>query len=182
VARGRLTQQAAEARPGAMLAVGCALDDAVELARRFGLDVANDNSPGQVVLSGDADAIAAARDAAKASGLRAHRLRVSGAFHSHFMRSAATGFRNALEDVEIRAPRRPVLSCLTAREFDDVRAQLADALTQPVQWRQVVLALHSRGVGRFVEAGPGKVLTGLVRRTLGEADAFSVRELERTGV
>ena len=74
-----------------------------------------------------------------------------------------------------------VLSSITTAPFDDVRARLADALTLPVRWRETLLALHAQGVGRFVETGPGKVLTGLVKRTVPDAEALAPEQLERVG-
>lgn len=163
-ARGRLMQRASEAGPaGAMLALGANPDVARELAARFGVTHANDNSPDQAVLSGPAEAIARVRAEAKARGLRAIHLPIKGAFHSPGMAAAVPAFRAVLDGVQVRPPRRPVLSSVTAREFDDMPSELARSLTEGVRWREVVLALHARGVRRFVEAGPGRVLTGLVR-------------------
>jgi acyl transferase domain-containing protein len=177
--RGRLMQRAAEERPGgAMLAVGAGPDVAREIAGSFGLTVANDNSPEQVVLSGDGDSIDRARAEAKGRGLRASRLPIQGAFHSPLMEPVVSEFRAALDAVEFRPPRRPVLSCVTAAEFDDVRSRLAESLTHGVRWREVLLALHERGVRRFVESGPGDVLAKLVPRTLPGADAHALAELE----
>lgn len=170
--RGRLMH---EAEGGGMMAVGVGIEVAAELAERFDLTLANDNSPEQVVLSGDAHAIDAALDSAKADGLRATRLRVSGAFHTPGMARAAEGLAEELRRTPLEEPRVPVLSGVTAAPFDDIRALLVAGLTSPVRWREIVLALHDRGVTRFIEAGPGRVLTGLVRKTLDhpQAEALS---------
>jgi len=180
--RGRLMRRAAESGPaGAMLAVAGGLPVAAGVAEEFGLTVANDNSPDQVVLSGSEDAIVSARSAVKARGQRAFRLPISGAFHSPAMAEAVPEFRAALDAVELRPPRAPVFSCVTAAPFDDVRARLAESLTRGVRWREVLLALRARGVTRFFELGPGQVLTGLVKATLDGADARSAQELESVG-
>jgi malonyl CoA-acyl carrier protein transacylase len=94
------------------------------------------------------------------------------------MAEAVPEFRAALARIDVRAPRVPVFSSVTARPFDDIRAELAQALVRPVRWRETLFALRDRGVERFVEVGPGKVLKGLVRRTLPEVEATVLSERE----
>jgi len=172
--RGKLMQESGErAGDGGMLALlgAGAADHAVELAEAHGLSVANDNSPQQVVLSGDRGSFDAASAAAKELGLRPMDLPVTGAFHSPMMAEAVAPFTDALERVEVSAPDgTTVFSAVTAAPFEDVRAQLAQALTMPVRWRETLLAMHDRGADRFVEVGPGRVLTGLVKRTLKDVE------------
>jgi [acyl-carrier-protein] S-malonyltransferase len=137
------------------------------LGERLRLIVANDNAPGQIVLSGPADAVAEAEDLAREeAGARARRLDVSGAFHSPLMEPAAERLRAALEATPVHELRIPVYSNGTARPFVDVRAELAENLLRGVRWRETLLALRTAGIERFVELGPGSVLTGLVKRTL----------------
>jgi [acyl-carrier-protein] S-malonyltransferase len=167
--RGRLMHEAGQAAgDGGMLVVGGpdAAERAPEVAQAHDLVVANDNSPQQVVLSGARSQLPAAVQTAKDMGLRAKVLEVTGAFHSPMMAAAVPEFAAALDATEFAAPRVPVISAVTAREFEDPRQELADALTSPVRWRETMLALHERGAGRFVEVGPGRVLTGLAKRTL----------------
>ena len=114
--------------------------------------------------------LAVAAENAKQVGLRAMELPVSGAFHSPMMAAAVPEFEAALARVEVSPPRTPVLSAVTAEPFDDVRARLAQALTRPVRWRETMLALHDLGADRFVEVGPGRVLTGLAKRTLQDVE------------
>lgn len=175
--RGRLMQESGErAGDGGMLALmgNGAADHAAELAEAHGLAVANDNSPQQVVLSGDRGAFAAAEQAAKDLGLRPVELPVTGAFHSPMMAEAVPEFTAALERAEVRpADRVTVLSAVTAAPFEDVRAQLAQALTNPVRWRETLLAMRRLGADRFVEVGPGRVLTGLAKRTLRDVELAS---------
>jgi malonyl CoA-acyl carrier protein transacylase len=172
--RGKLMQESGErAGDGGMLALmgAGAADHAPELADAHGLSVANDNSPQQVVLSGDRRAFPEAIAAAKELGLRPMELPVTGAFHSPMMAEAVPSFATALERVEVSPPQGvTVLSAVTAAPFEDVRAQLAQALTMPVRWREVLLAMRERGAERFVEVGPGRVLTGLVKRTLKDVE------------
>lgn len=167
--RGRLMHDAGE---GGMLAVlgADAAERAPALAAAHGLSLANDNSPQQVVLSGEREALPRAAAAAKELGLRAMELPVTGAFHSPMMAAAVPEFSSALERVELREPKVPVFSAVSTEPFDDVRRRLAEALTMPVRWRETMLALHERGVERFIEVGPGRVLTGLVKRTLRDVE------------
>ncbi|HEU4700910.1 MAG TPA: ACP S-malonyltransferase [Conexibacter sp.] len=180
VTRGRLMQRVAETGPeGAMLAVGMGIGPARALAAALGLTVANDNSPEQVVLSGWVGAIEHARTEVKRRGMRAFRLRIEGAFHAPELAAVQPEFRAALDAVTLHEPQRPVLSCVTACEFDDVRRRLAESLTSGVRWREVLLALRARGVERFVEVGPGQALTKLVRATLVGVDACAATLAER---
>jgi malonyl CoA-acyl carrier protein transacylase len=174
VVRGRLMEQAASLSPGGMMAVLGQEADPVAIAAGFGLTVANDNAPGQVVLSGPADALTEARRELRAAGLKAIRLPVAGAFHSPAMAEAAEKFREALSDVSFAEPRVPVFSSTAAQPFSDARDGLAAALTQPVRWRQTLKRMHQSGANEFVEVGPGDVLTGLVRRSLDDVEARSL--------
>ena len=175
--RGRLMQRAGEtAGDGGMIALlgPQAAERAGEVAEAHGLALANDNSPQQVVLSGLRSALPAAEASAREIGLRAMILPVTGAFHSPLMAPALAPFKEALARVEVRPASVTVISAVTAQPFDDVRARLAEALTGPVRWREVLLHLHGCGVRRFVEVGPGRVLTGLAKRTLKEVELASV--------
>jgi [acyl-carrier-protein] S-malonyltransferase len=137
------------------------------LARRLGLTVANDNAPGQLVLSGADEAVDAAVELAREeTGARARRLDVTGAFHSPLMEPAAARLRAALAATPVAAPTIPVYCNGSAAPFVDVRRELAENLLRPVRWRETLLAMRAAGVERFVELGPGAVLTGLVKRTL----------------
>ena len=167
--RGRLMAEAGEGGMLALLGRGAA-DYAPALADAHGLSVANDNSPQQVVLSGAQDLLPGALVAATELGLRAVELPVTGAFHSPMMAPAVPEFAAALELVDVAPAGVPVISAVTAAPFGDVRSELVQALTAPVRWREVLLALHERGVDRFVEVGPGRVLTGLAKRTLRDVE------------
>jgi [acyl-carrier-protein] S-malonyltransferase len=171
--RGKLMYESGlEAGDGSMVAVigAGAADHAQEIADASALTVANDNSPMQIVLSGAKASIPAGIDAAKALGLRAMELDVTGAFHSPMMAAAVPEFERALAQVAFREPVTTVISAVTAKPFADPRRELADALTQPVRWREVILAMHERGARRFVDVGPGRVLTGLAKRTLKDVE------------
>lgn len=173
-ARGRLMEEAGE--PGeTMLALRADPELAAEIADAAGVVVANDNAPGQQVLAGSREGLSRASGLAAARGSRSMLLPVAGAFHSPSMKAAAASFRGVLSDLPPAAPRLPVVSSASARPFgDDIAAELVAALTSPVRWRELSVGLAERGVRRFVEVGPGRVLTGLVRRAVPGADASAL--------
>lgn len=165
VERGRLMADADDS--GSMLAlIGGSVEDAHAVAAAAGITVANDNAPGQVVLSGPRDALARAEEAARERGRRTLPVDVAGAFHSPSMEPAVAPFRAALDATPVSEPVFPVFSGATARPFTDIRAELAAALIRPVRWRETVLALRAAGAERFVEPGPGKVLARMGKRIL----------------
>jgi [acyl-carrier-protein] S-malonyltransferase len=171
--RGRLMEQSGrQSGDGGMIAVlgKGASDRAAEIADAHGLTVANDNSPLQVVISGATSQLPAALEHAKELGFRAMELDVTGAFHSPMMAAAVPEFEQALARTTFATPRVTVVSAVTAQPFTDPRRELADALTMPVRWRETMLTLHDRGAERFVDVGPGRVLTGLAKRTLTDVE------------
>jgi malonyl CoA-acyl carrier protein transacylase len=165
VLRGKLMAEADKV--GSMLAlIGASAEETQAIADAAGVTVANDNAPGQVILSGPRDDLATAEEAAREYGRRVLALDVAGAFHSPSMEPAVEPFREALDATELHEPAFPVFSSATAEPFTDVRAELTDVLTRPVRWRETVLAMHEAGGRRFVEVGPGKVLSRLGKRIL----------------
>jgi [acyl-carrier-protein] S-malonyltransferase len=166
-ARARAMAEAAEREDGGMVAMlKGEREDVYELAADLGLSMANDNAPGQIVLSGRSGAIAQAVERAGEIGCRAKQLDVGGAFHSPLMAPAADALKEALDATTIREPEFPVLSNGSARPFTDIRSELAENLLKPVRWREILIELQSMGATDFVECGPGSVLRGLVKRTL----------------
>jgi malonyl CoA-acyl carrier protein transacylase len=180
VARGRIMEDAADrGGSGGMLAVGSDREGAAGLAAEHGLTLANENSPQQFVLSGPLRSIEAAGAAAKGAGIRAKKLAVAGAFHTEDMASGVEPFRSALGEIDFRPPTAPVISSTTAEPFgDDVREVLAASLTRPIRWTAVLARLDELGVTRFLDVGPGKVLAGLVRRTLDGAETETLASRE----
>jgi [acyl-carrier-protein] S-malonyltransferase len=179
-ARGRLMQEAAEETgDGGMLAVRARERAPVEeVAAETGLSVANDNAPDQLVLSGSLAALDDAERLLRDRKVRAKRLPVAGAFHSPLMEPAVEPFRRLVDQVDVREPSVPVMSCVSAAPFTDVREQLVQAITHPVRWTDVMSALRDRGATRFVETGPGRVLTGLVRKSLDGVEAEAPLAME----
>jgi len=172
IVRGRLMEDAGRANPGGMVASLGGEDGTVRaIAAELELTVANDNAPGQLVLSGALDAVSEARKRLRAAGGKAIRLPVAGAFHSPLMAEASEGFAAALAATEFGPPQVPVYSCTAAAPFEDLRAGLAAALTRPVLWQDTLKRMRADGAETFLETGPGDVLTGLVRRTLEGVEA-----------
>jgi [acyl-carrier-protein] S-malonyltransferase len=176
-ARGRLMGEAAG---GGMLAVRVRGDRAPidEVVAETGLAIANDNAPDQLVLSGAFGALDRAEELLRDRKVRAKRLPVGGAFHSPLMEPAVEPFRELVERIDFREPRVPVLSCVTAAPFADPRDQLVRALTSPVRWTEVMSALRELGATHFVETGPGRVLTNLVRKSLDDVEAEAPLAME----
>ena len=166
-ARAQAMADAAALQAGGMVALlGGERDDVLELAADLELSLANDNAPGQIVLSGRMRGIDAAVRRADEIGCRARKLAVAGAFHSPLMAPAADALTEALDATPIREPVFPVLSNGSTRPFEDIRAELAENLLKPVRWREILLELQAMGATDYTECGPGSVLRGLVKRTL----------------
>lgn len=186
-ARAQAMQEAAERTPGAMAAVLGLDAEAVEAACREASSagivvVANLNCPGQVVISGESEAVAKAGELCKARGAkRVIPLRVSGAFHSPLMQDAAERFREALQAVTFHPPKIPVVANRTADvlpEDTDFVALMTEQLLNPVRWEESVRRMWEMGARLFVELGPGEVLSGLVRRTVADAQTLGVHTAE----
>jgi [acyl-carrier-protein] S-malonyltransferase len=166
-ARAQAMADAAARQPGGMVAMlGGERDDVYELAADLELSLANDNAPGQIVLSGHMRAVDAAVRRSADIGCRARKLDVAGAFHSPLMAPAADALRAALDATPIQEPVFPVLSNGSTRPFEDIRTELAENLLKPVRWREILLELQAMGATDYTECGPGSVLRGLVKRTL----------------
>jgi [acyl-carrier-protein] S-malonyltransferase len=179
--RGEAMQEAADDQPGTMAAILGLDDDTADQACRraqTSVWVANYNAPGQVVIAGSVEGIAAATTEAKALGAKkVMPLPVGGAFHTDFMASARNRLRKAIGDCTFNAPEVPVVANVDARPYThatDWPSLLSEQLTSPVRWRQSLLQLESLGATTFVEIGPGNVLTGLARRTVPSDLALSV--------
>ena len=182
--RGRAMQQAVPVGEGAMAALlGLDLDAAAEVAAMAGqgevCEIANDNAPGQVVISGTAAAVERAIELAKAKGARrALTLPVSAPFHCSLMAPAAEAMEDALAAVNIRPPAVPLVANVTAAPLGDpadIRRRLVEQVTARVRWRESVLWMTAQGgVAGLVELGEGKVLTGLARRIAPDTPAMAV--------
>lgn len=186
--RGKLMQEAGDRVPGGMAAV-IGLDEmSLEaVCEETGAQIANINSPGQIVLSGTKEAVVRATDLARAMGARhGMPLKVSGAFHSSLMQPAAEGMAQAISQLNFRDPNVPIVINSTAQPVttaEAVKEELLRQLCCAVQWQRSVEFMVDAGVSTFIEIGPGQVLSGLIKRiddevqTLSVGDASSIRAM-----
>ncbi len=167
-ARGRLMRDASLRRPGTMTALLGLEGEAVDgLCREAGVEMCNYNSPTQVVVGGTVAAVEAASRLAKERGGRALPLPVSGAFHTSLMAPAAAQFSALVDVCPVQDPSIPVVANATAEPLTTagaVREELRQQIIRPVLWHQSVTRMISAGVSTFVETGPGRVLSGLIKR------------------
>ena len=167
--RARFMEEACNDSPGSMAAmIGGTEEQVRALAASTGVDVANLNSPGQIVLSGPSGAIAAAIAGAKEAGIRiAKEIKVAGAYHSSLMQSAQVKLAAELAKTSIQTPAFPVISNLTASpamDATEIRRTLEAQVTGSVRWSESIDFMIGEGTNHFLEGGPGKVLTGLLGR------------------
>ncbi|UCH12678.1 MAG: ACP S-malonyltransferase [Candidatus Omnitrophota bacterium] len=167
--RGEYMEEASEKNPGGMVSIiGLGYDTVREIANESGAEVANLNSPGQIVLSGTAESIKKAADIASKKGAkRAIFLKVSGAFHSSLMAEAGHRLAKDLENVAVVAPKIPIVSNVTANSTsnpEDIKQNLIDQVSTTTHWEESILRISRNGVKTFLEIGPGNVLKGLLKR------------------
>lgn len=185
--RGRLMQEACDRVPGGMVAlIGLDEVSVEEVCQESGAQIANVNSPGQIVISGTREALVRAVDLARAMGARrAATLNVSGAFHSPLMQPAAEGMAEVMSQLRLRDPSVPIVVNSTAQPVTtaaEVREELLRQLCHCVQWQQSVEYMVGSGVSTFVEIGPGQVLTGLIKRISEEAETLNLGDAESIGL
>ena len=153
-----------------------------EVCKECDIDVANYNNPGQIVISGEKEKLAAAVEALKGRGMRkVIVLNVAGAFHSRLMASAGEGLKDALNTAPVNLPEIPVYHNFTAAvagSVDELKANLAAQVAGSVRWEECVRAMAASGCDTMIEFGPGNVLTGLMRRTIPEMKCFNINSAE----
>lgn len=181
-ARGAAMMQACIDNPGAMAAlIGFDYAKVKMIADDTGCFVGNSNSPAQIVLSGSEETVGKACELAKEQGVkRAVMLPVSGAFHSPLMQSAADVMAKVLNDAKFAEPSFKVVSNLTARPYvsaTEIKDLLVKQITNTVKWQESVVYMAENGAGKFIETGFGNVLTGLIKKTLPEAETATSEDL-----
>ena len=180
--RGRLMYEAGMKTAGSMMAM-LGIEEAVlaEVCRETNTVIANINSPGQLVISGAAENITKAGELAEARGAsRAIPLQVSGAFHSPLMQPAVDGMTQILSKVTFNDPSVPIIANVTALPLtsgSQIKDELLEQLCNGVQWQRSVEYMIQKGVGRFIEIGPGKVLTGLIKRISRDVEIMNIGDV-----
>lgn len=185
--RGELMQDSGDKNPGTMAAIlGLDISDCEEVCREAGAEICNVNAPGQVVIGGRREAVVRALDYAKARGAaKVIPLSVSGAFHSSLMRPAADGMVQPVATAAISDPLIPVIANCTAMPVTEevaIRHELVDQVCKPVQWSRTVDFLSTQGVDTFIEFGPGRVLTAIIKRMLRKSTCINVNDAASTQV
>jgi len=181
--RGRLMHEAGQKRPGSMAAI-IGLDEILltEVCQETDTRIANINCPGQLVISGAVENLGKAMDLAKAKGAhRAIPLQVSGAFHTPLMQSAVDGMFEIISTLSFSDPAIPIIGNTTAQPLttaDAIKEELLKQLCNCVQWQRSIEYMIDNGVSTFVEIGPGKVLTGLIKRINHGVELINIGDVE----
>jgi [acyl-carrier-protein] S-malonyltransferase len=177
--RARLMAEAGEAQPGTLAAIiGMDEADVLALCDEAGVDPCNLNLPSQTVIGGAREAVARAIELASARGAqRAIELKVSGAFHSRLMAPAIAGLKVAVEATTIEPVAVPLIANSTAAPISDppaIKEELGAQIASAVRWHESIARMSQTGVTTFIEFGPGKVLTGLVKRLVPDATLLNI--------
>jgi [acyl-carrier-protein] S-malonyltransferase len=181
--RGKLMQVAADMNPSSLVALlGIELEAALAVCEETGTQISNVNNPGQVVIGGPLEPLNRAKELALQRGARrAMSLDVNGAFHTEAMRPAQSGMDTVLQEVNFQAPSVPVVGNTTALPITtagEIRDELAKQLCTCVWWQRSMEYMASQGVTRFIEIGPGNVLSGIAKRVSRDTQAVSVGDLD----
>ncbi len=185
-ARAQLMAQAGEEHDGSMAAIlGMDVEQLEHICQKVDgvVGIANYNCPGQLVISGGVDAVddVITLASAEIGARRCRALPVSGAFHSPLMSSAQEKFQDVLETVVVHPPQIDIVMNVTGEtvtDLKDIKELLFQQITKPVQWEKTLNTIENQGIMDFIEVGPGKVLSSLVKRTLPESSTYNVDDVE----
>ena len=183
--RGKAMQEAVPVGSGSMMAVlGIKIDDITQLLKtkkdKGICEVANDNANGQVIVSGDKEGIESFQILLKEKKIKTIPLKVSAPFHCSLMKPAANAMEEKINSTQFRDPSLKIISNVTASPVsnsEDIKRLLIEQIFSTVKWRESIIKMQKEGVKTFIEIGPGKVLTGMVKRTSKEADCFSINSI-----
>jgi len=176
--RGRLMEEAGRERPGTMAAiVGLTVNEVQEICHASGAEPCNFNARTQTVIGGTLEAVRAACDLARHRGGKGLSMNVAGAFHTSLLEPASLQFSRVLEDVAFRDPGIPVIGNVTAKalnEGDQCLSDLARQIAMPVRWHESIEQMRQAGVRTFIEIGPGRALTAMLKRDAPELKLVSL--------
>ena len=183
--RGSAMQQAVAPNKGAMLAIlGLKIDEILKHINSISIngicEIANDNCPGQIVMSGDKDSVEILQNSLKKKSIRSVILPVSAPFHSSLMKSAEEKMNQKIMESSFKDPKPPIISNVTAKEENKVgkiKELLIKQITSKVKWRESIEYMINNGVKEFIEIGPGKVLSGLVKRINKDVNVFNINSI-----
>ena len=184
--RGKSMQEAVPVGEGSMIAVlGTDLIKIKELLKNFKsekgvCEIANDNADGQIILSGNKNEIGNFKDVLKENNIKSIPLKVSAPFHCSLMKPAAERMKEKINAVDFSSPVKNIVSNVTANQTDDpkkIKDLLVEQIYSTVRWRESIINMSREGVKNYVEIGPGKVLTGMVKRTIKNSNCFSINTI-----
>ena len=184
--RGRSMQESVPVGKGGMLAIlGCELNDISnyinQLKSNGVCEIANDNAEGQIIVSGNIESIEELKDILKKNKKKCISLPVSAPFHCSLMNSAATKMSEKINTINFKKPNNQIISNVTATPTDDpndIKKLLIQQIYSKVRWRESIIYMGENEINEFIEIGPGKVLTGLVKRILPSSKSFSINSLD----
>jgi len=184
--RGKAMQSAVPVGKGSMLAVlGLNIDEVNNLIindknKKGTCEIANDNADGQVIISGDKDSIESFQASLNEKKIKTILLKVSAPFHCSLMKPAADVMREKINNIKFNNPLLEIINNVTAKAVSDsnvIKNLLIDQIFSTVKWRESLINMSKLGVTNFVEVGPGKALTGMVKRTIKKANCFSINSI-----
>ena len=184
--RGKAMQEAVPLGKGSMIAIlGLKTDEIQNLINnrenKKGIcEIANDNANGQVIVSGDKENVEDFKIQIKEKNIKTIPLKVSAPFHCSLMRPAAEKMKEKINKTNFKSPKINIINNVTAKPENDagkIKKLLIDQIYSTVRWRESILNMHKEGIKNFVEIGPGKVLTSMVKRTVKEANCFSINSI-----
>ena len=184
--RGKLMQAAADAQKGSMIAVMRMDKSELEsICDEFGVYPVNYNCPGQIVVSGEEDRIEKLKEALSEKGVRFVALAVGGPFHTPYMKEASLGLQEEIENEDlysINDPKTPVYANMTAKPYPDDKEGIIDTISNQisnsVKWEETLNNMAAAGIDTFIECGPGKTLSGFVKRTVPGANIYNVSDID----
>ena len=184
--RGKAMQEAVPVGKGSMIAVlGLKFDEIINLLKKFKeiegvCEIANDNADGQVILSGDKNSIDQLQISLKEKKIKFIPLKVSAPFHCSLMNPAAEIMKDKINSVQFKDPLFKIINNVTAtieQDSEIIKKLLIDQIFSTVRWRESLMNMSSLGIKNFIEIGPGKALTGMVKRTVKQANCFSINSI-----